>query len=186
MLFLVSDLLWSVLCWILKGGLHQISGVLSLCSFLFLTNCSLLQTSCFGLYRFLAPSSQLRKLVELYLILLVPQPGTSKIVRWAIGKVHFAYFLSLRDRCPLLPDVQTWKLSFHIFCLVFFPGFFPLSFKEECKSNPSYSFHSVFARSRNLRSFTYSVSSVWNALPPDICVIDTLPSSFCLAVFIGW
>lgn len=52
-LFLVTDMHWSVLCKVQKGDLLQISGILSLGTFLLLTNYCHLQISCFGLNRFL-------------------------------------------------------------------------------------------------------------------------------------
>ena len=70
-------------------------------------NWSHLQTSCFVLNRFFTPSSLLRKLVELCLVLfLVPQPGNSfTVVRRDSCRIHIVYFLSLRGHGPLLPDV---------------------------------------------------------------------------------
>lgn len=110
----------------------------------------------------------------------MPQSGNSSKVVWRGScKVHIAYFLSLRDHCPLLPDVQAWKLSFHIFCLVF-PDFFLLSFKEECKSNTCYSFHLCQKQESQVFYIICFLCVEWPT--PNICVIDAL-TSFCLAVF---
>lgn len=145
----------NILCWILKGDLPQIRGVLSLCSFLLLSHHTCANSSCLRFHRFLASSLQCRKWVELCL-------GSSSLclnletlmVGRGNGRAHLVYFPSLRDHCPLWPHVQGLENN-HFMYLVCFVVVFLIS--RRGKSNP---FYSIFARSRSLKSFISSVSAL--------------------------
>lgn len=134
---------WSVLSWLHEGNTANLQSFF--CVKLFLLWCSVL-CSLVAMVSLGLPLSLLRSGSppgSVWYPQLVQCPGnTLKTGNWSNCRAHLCCFLSFRDHCPSLPDVQCFGNYYFLYSIHFF-GWFRRVGKSSCGSTLAKSVGSI-------------------------------------------